>query len=172
MNLLSIKAIKIVLITLASVGLFACDNVALSTTKQPTTSTENLLLTVYKSPQCGCCEGWIDHVHELGFATKVIHPDDLYGIKKRLNIAQNMQSCHTAVTPDGLIIEGHVPVKYINQFIANTPSNALGLSVPGMVVGSPGMEVDDKFRPYKIIQLNRDGTTKIYAEINSYQQQF
>ena len=141
------------------------------------TLANDTLFTVYKDPQCGCCQGWIDHANQSGLVTKTVHPDNLYSMKKQLGIAPNLQSCHTAITPrtklsGGFIFEWHVPVKYIKQFIAKTPSGAFGLSVPGMVVGSPGMENGNKFRAYKIIQLNRDGSHVVYAEIKSYQQQF
>lgn len=129
-------------------------------------------MTVYKDPNCGCCKGWIDHVDGFGFKSTVIHPKNLSGVKDRLAIGANLRSCHTAVTKDGLVFEGHVPAKYIKQFVNNPLNNAIGLSVPGMVVGSPGMEVDNKFRPYQILVLNRDGSTDVYAEIANYRQQF
>jgi hypothetical protein len=129
-------------------------------------------VTVYKDPNCGCCKGWIEHVDGLGFKSTIIHPKNLSGVKDRLAIGANLRSCHTAVTEGGLVFEGHVPAKYIKQFINNPLNNAIGLSVPGMVVGSPGMEVDHKFRPYQIMVLNRDGSTAVYAEIANYRQQF
>ncbi|NRA82947.1 MAG: DUF411 domain-containing protein [Gammaproteobacteria bacterium] len=167
-----VKATKVAVISLVSFSLFACNGENEATSSELTLSQATTLLSVYKSEQCGCCKDWISHVKEHGFKTTVDHPSDLYALKERLGIGRNYQSCHTAVTQDGLVFEGHVPAKYIKQFMANAPQGALGLSVPGMVVGSPGMEVDDKFRAYKIIQLNRDGSTSLYASIDSYQQQF
>jgi hypothetical protein len=175
MTISTIQTIKIVATSFFIALLAACNGepeAAVGPVSMSASSTETSSLIVYKSPECGCCQGWIDHANQHGFSTETIHPDDLYAVKTRLDIAPNMRSCHTAVTQHGLVFEGHVPVKFINQFIANTPANAIGLSVPGMVVGSPGMEVDDKFRDYQIIQLNRDGSTSVYAMINSYQQQF
>lgn len=171
MTISTIQTIKIVT-ALFVISLVVASNNEAKAAVTANVTTELSPFTVYKSPQCGCCQGWIDHAQQHGFNTKTIHPKDLYAVKERLGIAPNMRSCHTAVSQHGLVFEGHVPVKFINQFIANTPANAIGLSVPGMVVGSPGMEVDDKFRAYQIIQLNRDGSTKVYAMINSYQQQF
>ncbi|KTF05719.1 protein containing DUF411, partial [marine sediment metagenome] len=72
---------------------------------------------------------------------------------------------------DGYVFEGHVPAKYMAQFLKNPPSDAIGLAVPSMPVGSPGMEYQDKFMPYKVIQLNKDGSTAIYATIDTPQQQ-
>ena len=78
-----------------------------------------------------------------------------------------MRSCHTAVTSDGYVFEGHVPAKYIAQFLANPPSEAIGLAVPGMPMGSPGMEYQNKFSPYQVMQINKDGSTAVYAEGDS-----
>ncbi|NRA54291.1 MAG: DUF411 domain-containing protein [Gammaproteobacteria bacterium] len=129
-------------------------------------------VTVYKDPNCGCCTGWIEHIDKHGFKSTVVHPQDLYAFKESLSVGTNLRSCHTAVTDNGFVFEGHVPAKYIKQFLNNPPSNALGLTVPGMVVGSPGMEVGDKFRAYQVLVLNRDGSSSVYAEISSYNQQF
>ena len=82
-----------------------------------------------------------------------------------------MRSCHTVVTTDGYVFEDHVPAKYMAQFLENPPVQALGLAVPGMPVGSPGMEYQNKFMPYQVMQLNKDGTTQVYADIESVEQQ-
>lgn len=135
-------------------------------------ATQNPLLTVYKDPNCGCCKHWITHVEDHGYPTKTIEPQDMWALKDKLKIKGELQSCHTAVTKDGYVFEGHVPAKFMDQFLANPPKGAFGLTVPAMVVGSPGMEVDDKFRAYHILQMNNDGTTELYQAIDSYQQQF
>ncbi|NCV99393.1 MAG: hypothetical protein EBW26_01600 [Proteobacteria bacterium] len=75
-------------------------------------------------------------------------------------------SCHTAVSSDGYIFEGHIPSEYITQFLTEKPANALGLSVPGMPHGSPGMEVGNHFMPYDVLVLYKDGTSKVYAQVN------
>ena len=87
-------------------------------------------------------------------------------IKQKFNIKSEYRSCHTAVSEDGYIFEGHVPSKYIAQFLSEKNTNAIGLSVPGMPIGSPGMEVGDRFMPYKVLILFKDGTSEVYAEIN------
>jgi len=133
---------------------------------------QNPLLTVYKDPNCGCCKHWISHVNEHGYSTNTVHPQDIWAVKARYNISGNMQSCHTAVTPDGFVFEGHVPAKFMDQFLANPPHGAIGLTVPAMVVGSPGMEVGDKFNAYEIRLLMQDGSNELYQSITSYQQQF
>ena len=86
-------------------------------------------------------------------------------IKEKYNIKPEYRSCHTAVSEDGYIFEGHVPSKYIAQFLSEKNTNAIGLSVPGMPIGSPGMEVEGRFTPYDVLIHFRDGTSKVYAEI-------
>ena len=87
-------------------------------------------------------------------------------LKEKYNIKPEYRSCHTGVSEDGYIFEGHIPSKYITQFLSEKNPNAIGLSVPGMPLGSPGMEVGDRFTPYDILILYKDGTHKVYAEIN------
>ncbi|MDX1453787.1 MAG: DUF411 domain-containing protein [Oleiphilaceae bacterium] len=129
-------------------------------------------LTVYKTPTCGCCGEWVDHVQGSGFKTDVVNQDTVAHVKDRFGIPANARSCHTAVSDSGYVFEGHVPAKYMEEFLAEAPAQASGLLVPAMPLGSPGMEVDDKFQPYRILQLNKDGSVQIYASITSYEQQF
>lgn len=137
-------------------------------------STDSLAkpVTVYKSPTCGCCKVWIRHIEDSGIETITEEPDDLNGLKTRLGISPRVRSCHTAVTADGYVFEGHIPAKLIKAFLANPPDNALGLTVPGMPVGSPGMESGDRFMPYQVIQMNRDGSLEVYASIATAADQY
>ena len=96
---------------------------------------------------------------------------DLAVFKQRYGVPNNMRSCHTTVTSDGYVFEGHVPAKYVAQFLANPPSEAIGLAVPGMPMGSPGMEYQNRFDPYQIMQINKDGSSTVYAQVESPQQQ-
>ena len=91
--------------------------------------------------------------------------------KDRYGVPDNMRSCHTAVTTDGYVFEGHVPAKYVEQFLANPPVQALGLAVPGMPMGSPGMEYQNQFDPYQIMQINKDGSSEVYMDIQTAEQQ-
>ena len=91
---------------------------------------------------------------------------NLGDIKKQYKIEDENRSCHTAVSSDGYIFEGHIPSEYITQFLTEKPVNALGLSVPGMPHGSPGMEVGNHFMPYDVLVLYKDGTSKVYAQVN------
>lgn len=129
------------------------------------------VLEVYKSPTCGCCGRWVAHV-DAAFRATVRHPADLDAVKARLGIAPRYRSCHTAVSERGYVFEGHIPVKYIRQFLADPPEDALGLSVPGMPVGSPGMEMGDRFTPYRVLLLKRDGTSTVYATVADADRQY
>lgn len=124
-------------------------------------------MDVYKEETCGCCVYWIDHMQQHGYAATVHHPADLNGVKAQLGVLPEWQSCHTAVTADGFLFEGHVPARYITQFLAAPPENTLGLAVPGMPMGSPGMEVGDRFSPYEVLLMRKDGRAEVYASIKS-----
>ncbi len=124
-------------------------------------------LDVFKDENCGCCVGWIDHMQEAGFASKINHPRDLNGVKEELGVLPKWQSCHTAVTKGGYVFEGHIPAKYIEQFLASPPEGALGLAVPGMPLGSPGMEMGGRFTPYDIVLMNKDGSSSVFAHVPS-----
>ncbi len=124
-------------------------------------------MDVYKSPTCGCCVDWITHIEDNGFSARTYHPQDLDKLKADKGIARHYQSCHTGITENGYVFEGHVPARYIQQFLADTPEGAIGLSVPGMPVGSPGMEIGDRFTPYQVLLLKTDGNAEVYATIES-----
>ncbi|MBN8430375.1 DUF411 domain-containing protein [Microbulbifer salipaludis] len=128
-------------------------------------------LTTYKSATCGCCTLWVEHATDNGFKIDAQDVSDLNAIKDKYEIAAELQSCHTSVSADGYVFEGHIPAKLIRQFLQNPPAGARGLAVPAMPLGSPGMEVGDRFTPYKVLQLNRDGSTSVYASIDHFEQQ-
>lgn len=129
-------------------------------------------LDVYKSPTCGCCTLWMDHLAGNGFTSTGHHPDELGEFKRELGIPLRYGSCHTGVSEEGYVFEGHVPARYIQAFLDDPPEGALGLAVPAMPVGSPGMEYKDQFRPYDILLLHKDGGVEVYASVGSYDQQF
>jgi len=126
-------------------------------------------MTVYKSPTCGCCQKWVDHINENNMSTTVVSTESLSSIKSKYNIQGRYRSCHTGVvvTEQGdYIFEGHIPAEYVEKFLANPPKGAIGLSVPGMPAGSPGMEIGDRRDYYQVLQLNEDGSSKVYAHVN------
>ena len=132
---------------------------------------KNVSATVYKDANCGCCKEWVGYAKDNGLSATTHDVADLSVFKDRYGVPQQMRSCHTTVTTDGYVFEGHVPAKHMAQFLENPPVGAIGLAVPSMPVGSPGMEYKGKFMPYKVMQLNNDGTTEVYAAIESPKQQ-
>ena len=137
----------------------------------PSSLLKNVSATVYKDANCGCCKEWVGYAKDNGLSATAKDVADVSLFKDRYGVPQQVRSCHTTVTTDGFVFEGHVPAKHMAQFLENPPISAIGLAVPSMPVGSPGMEYQDKFMPYKVMQLNKDGTTEVYAAIDSPQQQ-
>jgi len=101
---------------------------------------ETPVITVHKDPDCGCCAGWVQHLEENGFVTKVIETATINRVKARLGVPNDVAACHTAEA-EGYLIEGHVPAAAVRRLLTEKPS-AQGLAVPGMPVGSPGMGGD------------------------------
>jgi len=122
-------------------------------------------LIVHKTPTCGCCKMWVNHMENNGFAINTQDHQSLLKIKDNLKIEPQFRSCHTAVSSEGYFFEGHIPGKYVSKFLKENNPKAIGLSVPGMPLGSPGMEVEGRFTPYDVLIHFRDGTTKVYAEV-------
>lgn len=116
---------------------------------------------VFKSPNCGCCGGWIKHMEKNGFEVTSHNVGDVPAERKKLGMPDRLASCHTAhVGP--YIIEGHVPAADIERLLKEKP-RALGLAVPGMVAGSPGMDTDGKPEHFDTLLVRGDGSTRIFA---------
>jgi hypothetical protein len=96
------------------------------------------VVTVHRDPNCGCCLGWVQHLQKAGFPTKVLDSTDLDAVKTRLGVPDDLAACHTAEV-SSYVIEGHVPAVALKRLLAEKPE-AIGLAVPGMPIGSPGME--------------------------------
>ena len=120
-------------------------------------------IEVWKSATCQCCVKWVTHLETNGFAVKTNAADTaaLNAIKRAAGISEKLDACHTAKI-DGYVIEGHVPAFDIKRLVAERP-DAVGLTVPGMPVGSPGMEQGDKTEPYDVLLIKKDGTTEVFA---------
>ena len=129
------------------------------------TDIKTMLLT-HKTPTCGCCKEWVKHAKDHGFNVHTQDHKNLEDIKKMYAIKPEYRSCHTTVSSNGFIFEGHIPVQYITQFLSEDHPNAIGLSVPGMPLGSPGMEFDDRFTPYDVLILYKDGSNKVLSLIH------
>ena len=117
-------------------------------------------MTVYKSPSCGCCAKWVAHAKAAGFAVTVKDTDDVEAVKREIGVPSALWSCHTALV-GGYAIEGHVPADVMRRLLAEKPKG-MGLAVPGMPVGSPGMEGSPKER-YDVVLFERTGATKVFA---------
>ncbi len=123
-------------------------------------------ITVYKNASCGCCKKWVQHMQANGFTVKTVNLDQdrLYRIKQRFGIRPDQQACHTAVV-DGYVIEGHVPARVVKRLLRERP-DLRGLTVPGMPLGSPGMEVEGRApQPYRVLGLDTTGNTRVYESI-------
>ena len=119
--------------------------------------------TVYKTPSCGCCKKWVDHMQKSGYTVTVHDLEDVTPIKKKYAVPDALASCHTAIVTGGYIIEGHVPADVVDKLVTQAPKDVIGLAVPGMPAGSPGMEggTADK---YDIVAFDKAGKTKVFAK--------
>lgn len=120
---------------------------------------EAIDIKVYRSPSCGCCEKWIDHLEENGFHVVARDTEDLTPIKQMMGVTPELASCHTAVV-DGYVVEGHVPADTLKRFLQERPE-VQGIAVPGMPVGSPGMEGAYK-QPYDVVTFDSSGRAAVY----------
>lgn len=123
---------------------------------------EKKKMTVYKSPSCGCCKDWVKHIRNAGFDVHAIDVDDVAPYKRKYGVPVSLESCHTGII-GGYAFEGHVPADVIQKFLREKRQEARGLAVPGMVVGSPGMEVGNRKERYDVVMFKSDGRTVIYA---------
>ncbi len=117
---------------------------------------------VWKDPNCGCCGDWVKHLEANGFKVKVNDVGN-EAARTRLGMPPKLGSCHTALV-GGYVVEGHVPAREIRRLLKDKPQ-ALGLAVPGMPVGSPGMDgsvYGDRKDPYDVLLVQRDGRTAVY----------
>lgn len=119
------------------------------------------VVEVFKSPHCGCCGGWVEHLRQNGFEVKAHDVDDVPAARKKLGMPDRLGSCHTAKV-GGYVVEGHIPAADIRRLLKEKPK-ALGLAVPSMPPGSPGME-SSKPVPYQTLLVQSDGSTRVFAQ--------
>ena len=117
-------------------------------------------IVVYKTPTCGCCGKWIDYMRANGFTVEVHDQNDLTQLKRTAGVSEANASCHTGQI-GGYVVEGHVPVEAIRRMLRERPQ-IVGLAVPGMIVGTPGMEQGNQRPPYDVVAIGRDGRTSVY----------
>ena len=121
-------------------------------------------IKVYKDPTCGCCEQWVEHLRKAGFAVTVSNAADMSAVKDSYRVPKSARSCHTGVV-DGLALEGHVPVADLQRLLKTRPAGVIGLAVPGMPIGSPGMEVAGvKAQAFDVLAFDKTGKTSVFAQ--------
>ena len=123
-------------------------------------------ITVYRSPSCGCCSGWIKHLQEHQFNVIDIKTNNMNKLKQKYGIPDKLASCHTAII-DGYVIEGHVPATDIKQLLSQKP-DIVGLTVPEMPVGTPGMEMGKRKDPFSVLAFDKDGKTTVFKQYDKY----
>jgi len=120
-------------------------------------------MTVYKSATCGCCSKWVEHMQANGFEVKAVNVDDIDKVKRERGVPADAASCHTAIV-NGYVVEGHVPADAVQKMLKEKPSIA-GIAVPGMPMGSPGMEVPGgQKEAFNIVSFDKSGKTAIYEK--------
>lgn len=120
-------------------------------------------IAVYKDPTCGCCAKWVEHLRQSGFAPTVTETASVDALKTKHHVPQKARSCHTALV-GAYVIEGHVPAADIQRLLKERPAGVIGLAVPGMPIGSPGMEVPGvKAQAYDVVAFSKDGRTSVFA---------
>jgi hypothetical protein len=120
-------------------------------------------ITVYKSPTCGCCTMWEDHLSKAGFKVTSQTTNNMAEIRRQFGVPEEMQSCHTAVI-EGFVIEGHVPADDIKKLLETRPADVVGLTAPGMPPKSPGMQPEgEKPSGYDVLSFDRQGNAKVFA---------
>lgn len=125
---------------------------------------ESVDIAVNRSPTCSCCGKWVEHLKQNNFNVKDIVSDDVQAIKNKYGITQGLASCHTAIV-DGYVVEGHVPANDIRMLLKNKP-DIVGITVPGMPNGTPGMEMGGKKDAYEVISFDKKNQHHVF---NSYQ---
>ena len=119
---------------------------------------------VYKQPGCGCCELWAQHMRKAGFRVTVAEAQDVDAMKRQHGIPVNLRSCHTSLV-GGYKVEGHVPVDVVKRLLTEKPAVS-GIAVPGMPIGSPGMEAGSRVEPYNVFAFDAQGRQPVFASVN------
>jgi hypothetical protein len=151
----------VAILTTACSSAEAAPDGAISETTTPNPDLPSVL--VYKSPTCGCCNGWVEHMERAGFVVDARNTTDLMTIKREGGVPPQMSSCHTAII-DGYVVEGHVPAEQVKQLLAERPQIA-GIAVPGMPIGSPGMEGPNP-KPYQVLSFTHTGEAEAFATVD------
>lgn len=146
---------SIVAVLMVAAGLAAAPNVSAESSSKPA-------VTVFKSPYCGCCSNWVEHLRRQGFDVVTRDMENLDAIKMTAGVPRDLHSCHTA-TVDGYVVEGHVPVEAIQRLLEERPK-VQGLAVPGMPIGSPGMEGPEP-ESYSVFGFSGNGERAVFMSV-------
>jgi hypothetical protein len=119
-------------------------------------------ISVLKDASCGCCAKWVEHLEQHGFTTKTTNVANIDEVKDKNGVPAQARSCHTGVVA-GYVIEGHVPAADVQRLLKERPAGVVGLAVPGMPIGSPGMEVGSRVQPYSVLAFDKQGKTTVFA---------
>ena len=150
--------------TLVRAGLAAGAVALIATAAMALAAQKPVTVEVFKTSTCGCCALWVEHLEDQGFTTRVTDVDDLSAIKKKHGVPSRAASCHTAVV-GGYVLEGHVPAAEVQRLLKERPAVA-GLAVPGMPLGSPGMDFGNTKQPYDVLAFDKAGQLKVFASYN------
>lgn len=147
-------------VRLPAILLFAAASIGAAAQTPPAAAAP---VAVFKSATCGCCAKWNDHMRTAGFTVNSTDLPDVAVVKDKHGVPAPLRSCHTAVV-DGYVIEGHVPADVIKKLLRERPA-VVGIAVPGMPMGSPGMEgpAGSRVDAYNVMSFDKSGATKVYA---------
>jgi hypothetical protein len=148
-----VAALSLALATIALITVVGANVRAASDAKKP-------VITVYKDPNCGCCKKWIEHLQSHGYRVDAKDTPDMTEIKRSLGVPDGLTACHTAVV-NGYVIEGHVPAEDIDRLLKQKPTIA-GVAVPGMPMGSPGMD-GGRVERYQVMAFDKKGKRTVFA---------
>lgn len=154
----SVKGMTRILLMQLVIGVTA---LGINTVSYASESMKMQEMTVYKSPQCGCCDKWVEHLQENGFEVELIMVNDMGSIKQEVGVPRQFTSCHTAVVGD-YWVEGHVPADLIQKLLEEHPGDIKGIATPGMPAGSPGMESPNPVK-YEVLSVDDKGNVEVYA---------
>jgi hypothetical protein len=152
-------AVAVVSAVVLAVGV----GVAVASSQSGKSAANKPSVAVFKSATCGCCAKWNEHMQTAGYAVTSRDMTDMNAVKDEHRVPSSLRSCHTALV-GGYVIEGHVPVDVVAKLLAERPAGVVGIAVPGMPAGSPGMESPDGFKtPYQVMAFTQDGQSRVYA---------
>ena len=149
------RSLRVKLLSQGAILLFSASSVSVAF------AAEKDKVEVYKSPACGCCSQWVEHMQKNGFAVEIHNVRNVTPFRERFGVPESVASCHTAVV-GGYAIEGHVPAGDVKRLLREKPK-AVGIAVPGMVQGSPGMEQGSGKDPYNVVLFNARGRTTVFS---------